>query len=152
MLQCSKQHINQVFAMLRTQHQIQFTGGLDARLITDNIVDDLRSLRVKQLFLACDTDAGISPLRKAVKKLQMPRDKMRCYVLLAFNSESLDKGKERLEAVWQSGCMPFAQLYQPPDKYIDYPKEWRDLARTWSRPAATKAYIRRQQCGFREND
>lgn len=27
-------------------------------------------------------------------------------------------------------------IYQPPDRSIDYPEEWRGLNRTWSRPAA----------------
>lgn len=138
-LQCNKDHRAKVFNMLQTQHGIQFSGGLDARLITDLIADDIRSLKINQLFLACDTESALKPLRRAIKKLQMPRDKVRCYVLLAFNKETISKAQERLVNVWNAGAMPFAQLYQPPDHLIKYSKEWRDLARTWSRPAAMKA-------------
>lgn len=142
LLQCSREHIERVFEMLRQQHRIQFTGGLDASLISDDIAEKLRSVWVRQLFLACDTDAGITPLERAVRRLKMPRDKLRCYVLLGFNGEAIEQGVERLQAVWDIGCMPFAQLYQPPDHYIEYSKEVKHIAREWSRPAGTKAMQR----------
>ena len=126
--------------MLRGQRAIEFSGGLDSRLVTDIIADDVRSLKINQIFLACDTKEAIKPLRKAIKKLALSRDKLRCYVLLKFNpDETISEATERLELIWEAGAIPFAQLYQPPDKWIDYPREWRRLARTWSRPAATWA-------------
>lgn len=138
LLQCSSSHIDKVFYMLRHQHQIQFTGGLDARLLTESKAEEIRGLRINQLFFSADTKEALKPLEKATKKLQLPRDKIRCYVLLAFDGETISKAEERLEAVWKLGAMPFAQLYQPPDKYIYYSKEWKELARRWSRPAIMK--------------
>jgi len=141
-LQCSKNHIEGVFAMLRKQHKIELSGGIDSRLLTDEIADEIRSLRLRQVFLAADTQEAIKPLRKAINLLKLPRDKVRCYVLLKFNeAETLSDARERMELVWHAGAIPFAQLYQPPDRYIKYSKEWRSLARTWSRPAATKAFM-----------
>jgi hypothetical protein len=146
LLQCSREHLEKVWAMLRTQHSVEFTGGLDARLVTTEIADAIRGLSLKQLFLACDTDNGLAPLERAVELLQLPRDKVRCYVLCAFNT-SVDQCEERLQRVWRAGAMPFAQLYQSPDKLIHYSREWRALARTWSRPAATKAHMKGvQEC------
>jgi len=143
LLQCSKVHISKVFDMLRPQRSIVLSGGLDSRLFTNSIADDLRSLRIKQLFFACDTKKAIKPLERAKRKLNgLGRNQLRCYVLLAFNNETISEAQERLEAVWELGFMPFAQLYQPADKYIRYSKEWRSLARTWSRPAAMKAAMR----------
>ncbi len=140
LLQCNRRHLSKVFEMLSGQQGIQFTGGLDGRLLTDRVANELRSLRIKQLFLSCDTKEAIKSLQKAVTKLKdLGRNKLRCYVLLSFNGESISQAEERLEEIWGTGCMPFAQLYQPPDHYIRYGKEWRDLARTWSRPAAMKA-------------
>ena len=141
-LQCSSQHIEKVFTMLRGQRNIQFSGGLDARLITDSIANSLRNLRIGQIFLACDTDSAIKPLEKAIKRLQMPQQKIRCYVLLAFNGETISHAEDRLRAIYEISCLPFAQLYQPPDRWIQYSREWRSLARTWSRPAAMKAAAR----------
>jgi len=142
LLQCSQEHIDEVFRCLRFYKRIQFTGGLDSRLVNDRIVEGLRSLRIKQLFLACDTKEAIRPLRKAIDKLAGFKGRIRCYVLLGFGNESISEATARLEDVWRAGAMPFAQLYQPPDQYIDYPKEWQLLARIWSRPAAMRAFMR----------
>ncbi len=143
LLQCPQDHLAKVFDMLRIQRNIQFSGGLDARLVTAKIADDIRSLRIGQVFLACDAKESIKPLREATKKLCLPRDKVRCYVLLKFNpNETISEATERLTDVWNAGAIPFAQLYQPPDKWIDYPLEWTRFQRTWQRPAAMKVVIR----------
>ena len=136
-LQSDKVHWDKVIQMLKTQREIELAGGLDVRLVNDNNADDIRSLKIKQVFLACDTKALLKPLRQAVKRLQLPIRKARCYVLIAFNGETISAARERLEDVYHSGALPFAQLYQPPDKWINYSKEWRDLARIFSRPAIT---------------
>lgn len=137
LLQCNQSHINKVFEMLKRQQGIEFGGGLDSRLVTNHIVDSLRGLSIKQLFLACDTRYAVKPLEQAVKRLSgFTRRQLRCYVLIAFDGETLSEAEERLEDVWNVGCLPFAQLYQPPDRWIEYSPEWKALARKWSRPAA----------------
>ena len=142
-LQCSRSHIERVFEMLRYQGRpVSFTGGLDSRLVTEYFVDELRTVTVDQIFLACDTDKAIKPLCEATRRIQLPRDKVRCYVLLKYNeNETIDKATSRLMEVWEAGAMPFAQLYQPPDKYINYPWVWRNLQRNWSRPAIMKTML-----------
>ena len=137
LLQCSQSHIDKVFEMLKHQSQIELSGGLDSRLITDSIADDLRGLKIRQLFLACDTKMALKSLANAVKKLSgFTRRQLRCYALIAYDGETLSEAEERLEGIWDVGCLPFAQLYQPPDKWIKYDDRWRQLARKWSRPAA----------------
>ena len=141
LLQAPRPHIEKVFAMLRGQRAIEFAGGLETDLVIDWIAEALAGLRVKQIFLACDSDGQVQALRQAVKRLHhFGRDKLRCYVLLGYRGESMERGLARLEAVWEAGAMPFAQCYQPPHlKQIEYSDEWRHLARFWSRPAAMKA-------------
>lgn len=135
-LQCDHEHRDKVYSMLRTQKHIDFTGGLDARLLTAYDVEQLRSLRIYQMFFASDTTGSLKPLIQAGELLKdFPRDKKRCYVLIAFNGQTLDQAKEHLQNVWQAGFMPHSQLFQPPDKFIQYSKAWRGLARRWSRPA-----------------
>lgn len=141
LLQCGQQHLDKVWAMLATQHAIELSGGLEPRRITERIADAIRGLRIKQLFLACDTESALRPLELAVKRLQMPRDKVRCYVLLAFGGETISQATARLEDVWHVGAMPFPQLWQPAEKWINYPPEWKRLARLWSRPAITKTMM-----------
>jgi len=147
-LQCSKGHRAKVFDMLRSQYSVELSGGLESTLITDSIADDIRGLRISQVFLAADAKPALKALERALRRLQLPRDKARCYALLAFGGETISEATERLESIWELGAMPFAQLYQPPDKYIDYPKEWRKLAWVWSRPAAMKAEHKIPQRGY----
>jgi len=150
LLQCSIQHIEKVFTMLRSKHGIEFTGGLDSRLMTDRIADDIRSLSVKQVFFAADTKEAIGPLRKAINLLGLPQSKVRCYVLLKFNpNETISKATERMHLVWEAGAMPFAQLYQPKDRWIKYPLEWTRFARIWQRPAAMKAVMGTERASAR---
>ena len=142
LLQCNRAHIAEVFDMLRSQRAIQFSGGLDSRLITSTIADDLRSLKVSQLFTACDSPGALKPLERASRLLAgFTRQQLRCYVLVGFGNDTVNQAEERLEQVWALGFMPFVQLYQCTER-VNYSKEWRALARTWSRPAAMKALHR----------
>ena len=45
-LACSKSHLDKVFQMLSHQKRIEFSGGLDCRLLTDEIVERLRGLKI----------------------------------------------------------------------------------------------------------
>jgi hypothetical protein len=140
-LQCPRGHRLRVYDMLwRQKRAAVFAGGLDARLVDDEIAAEFRSIRIKELFLAADTEASLRVLERAVNKLHyLGRKKLRCYVLCGFDGEAVEQAEKRLEACWQIGVMPFAQLYQPADQWIEYSREWRQLARKWSRPAAMVA-------------
>lgn len=145
-----KQHQARVFAMLREQRRaVSFPGGLDARLLTGWAVVQLSTLKIKQVFLAADNKGSLPVLREAVGRLGfLSRRQLRCYVLIAYGGETIKEAERRLEAVWDIGCLPFAQLFQPADPYIDYPPEWKALARTWSRPAAMFA-LHKEERGSR---
>ena len=150
-LQTSAQHRVEVYRMLREQPKpALFAGGLQPSLITAEIAIELRSIRIEEVFLAADTAVALRPLEKAVKHLQwIPPHDLRCYVLIGFDGETIEQAEKRLEAVWQIGCLPFAQLYQPPaERKIEYSSEWQDLNRKWSRPAITKAI--HSKAGIRE--
>ena len=140
-LMCSPRHRQRVYEMLKHQPRAAtFAGGLDCRLITDIVSDDLCSLRIKEVFLAADTVASLKTLARAARLLSSLRKwQRRCYVLIAFGGETPTEAAERLEEVWRLGCAPFAQLYQPPEERIAYSSEWKALARKWSRPAAMAA-------------
>lgn len=144
-LQCPASHRAEVYQMLGSQRKAaEFAGGLDARLVTDEVADELRGLRIHQVFLAADTEAALKPLARAIQKLAfLGRQKTRCFVLVAYDGETVEQAEARLRRVWGLGVMPFAQLFQPPDRYIEYSHDWKALARTWSRPAAMKALMAR---------
>lgn len=142
LLACPTEHRAAVYSMLATQPRAAvFSGGLDCRLIDDSIAAELRSVRISEVFLAADTRAALKPLRAATERLTfLGRRKLRCYVLIGFERENVWQARERLEAVWSAGALPFAQLYRDPkDSLFCWPDVWRDLQREWSRPAAMYA-------------
>lgn len=141
LLATPKEHQEQVFGMLRAQgRKVSFPGGLDARLLTDWAVEQLRTLPIKDAFFAADSKGTIPLLREVRQQLDfLTRHQLRCYVLIGYRNEPLAESEKHLESVWEAGYLPFAQLYRPPNRHIEYPPEWKALARTWSRPAATFA-------------
>lgn len=140
-LSCPTDHRRKVYAMLAKQKRYAvFAGGLQASLVTDEIAAEFRDLGIDSVFLAADTEGALKPLEKAISRLQfLGRRKLRCYMLLGYGEDTVEDASKRLEAAWQIGVLPFAQLYQPADRWINWPNEWRALAKAWSRPAATYA-------------
>lgn len=141
-LQASRQHKDKVYDMLRTQRGICFKGGLECDLIDDHFIDNITSLRISELWLACDTDASIPMFRRAAEKLVkagFSRHKIKCYVLIGGD---MDTDEARLRAVYEAGAMPFAQLYRELDgDKTEYNEDWNRFARMWQRPAATTAHM-----------
>lgn len=138
-LATSRSHQEEVFEMLRCQKRaVSFPGGLDSRLLTGWTVEQLRTLKIGQVFFSADSEVGLENLKGVAQRLSfLSRHELRCYVLLAFDGQSCEQALNRLEAVWDMGFMPFAQLYRADcGPRIRYTAEWRGLARTWSRPAA----------------
>jgi len=139
-LASSDKHWRSVCKMLRKQKQIEFKGGLESRRITPKVAEELRSLRIKSLWLACDHDSAIKPLKNAVEilmKAGFKKSHLYCYVLVG-------KEEQRLREVFDVGCMPFAQLYQPPlKKKIEYTPQAKQWQRTWCRPAAYKSWLKK---------
>lgn len=135
-LQAGPGHFDRVICMLSNLGRAAtFSGGLDARLITPAIVHSLRTIYIRELYLACDTLQSVKVVEKAAALLTpyFKRRQLRVYVLISPG----DKGSLcRLERMWEIGLLPFAQLFQPEETLIKYNEDWRHLARTWSRPAA----------------
>jgi hypothetical protein len=145
-LQCLPEHRYQVYRMLAQQPKAaEFRGGIDARLVTDEVAAELCSIRIKELFLACDSDQMIPHLQRAAEKLAfLGIERLRCYVMVGYGGENWETAEARLETVYRAGAMPFAQMYRSlaATARTDYAKEWRQLVKRWSRPAAVKAMHR----------
>lgn len=138
-LACSDRHWRLVMAMLKKQRDIEFSGGLDKFRISSQVAEDLRGLRIKRLWLACDQASGIRPLRQAVgilHKVGFTRSHIYCYVIIGDDAR---ENIHRLREVWKAGCMPFAQLYQPGV----YSKAWRAFQRRWDKPQIIRARMKR---------
>jgi len=146
-LQANKNHILKVCGMLRRQDKpVTFAGGLDARLLKPWHVDELRGLKIDQMFFACDHDSMRPHIERAASLLRNAfyknrhgyMEQVRCYVLVGFWEETIEAVEDRLLFVLSTGMMPFAMLYQPPDRWIDYGPDWKTLQKNWVRPALIK--------------
>jgi len=149
LLACSKTHIQKVFEMLRTQRRIHFAGGLESARVTDDIVEKLRGLKIYQIWLSYDYPGAVYPLKAAVEKLAryFKRDKIRCYVLIGYKGDTIDKAESRLREAWEIGTLPFAMRYRTPsakweDTFLYKERPWNLLTREWTRPAITKSIMK----------
>ena len=147
-LACSEQHLWKVFEMLGNQSRAaQFKGGLDTTLIRKEHIKLFSSIRISQLWFACDSHGGLPSLSRAAGLLRdYPRYKKYCYALIGFGGESLETAEKRLRNIYALGFLPFAQLYQDDNK-IKHTKEWLKLQRNWSRPAIFKTIMKEDNTG-----
>jgi hypothetical protein len=144
LLACSIEHVRTVFEMLRKQNRaIYFKGGLDTDFITDEHIDLLKSIKIGEMWFACDYPGAEKSLEKIAHAFSgMSRRKLKCYTMIGFNGESKKAARKRIKAVYDMGFEPFAALYQSPDHNKNiYDAEWRKIAKMFSRPAAMKAYF-----------
>jgi radical SAM superfamily enzyme YgiQ (UPF0313 family) len=145
LLASSHKHIEAVFTMLRRQKEpIEFTGGLEAKRLTDWHINLLLSLkRIGQLFFAYDTEDDFEPLISAGKKLRDSgisiskngnfNHRARCYCLVGFPKDTMANAENRMRSVYKLGFLPMAMLYRP-EKGV-YDLSWRRFQRLWARPA-----------------
>lgn len=142
-LACSQGHIEQVFEMLAGQKRgIEFKGGLDIDYLKPWHVELMKKIKIGQsgLWIACDNEAGLKRLPKALDLLgDFPIDKRRCYVMMGYKGDTPDAANRRCEKIYdkERGFLPFAQYYQAISKKKDIvPKEWRFPVWKWARPKA----------------
>ena len=135
LLACSPGHIDEVFAMLKQQpHRPQFTGGLEAALLTPEYAARLKALRPKTLYFAYDTPNDLEPLVEAGKMLHeagftKESHCARCYVLCGYKGDTFDKAQRRMGEAWRAGFLPFAMVYRDtggrkPPEWIRFQEQW----------------------------
>lgn len=140
LLACSDNHIRAVFDMLRRQSKgAIFSGGLDTRLLRPWHRELIDSIKINELWFACDSQAALAPLERTADILTgISQNKRRCYVMIGYNGETITEAEKRLQRVFGLGFDPFCQLYRGEGEKV-YTQDWKDLNRKWSRPAAYKA-------------
>jgi len=143
LLACSPSHIKLVFDMLKRQKKAAiFSGGLDARLFQPWHKALIDSIRVDELWFACDSVHGLGALNRVSELLKFyPRQKLRCFVLAGFwDWDTPEKADERCRTIYKMGFDPFTQLYRGLEPK-EYSEEWKRFQRTWSRPAAYRTLM-----------
>jgi len=147
LLACSDEHIRAVFAMLSRQTgRVQFTGGLEAARLRRWHVEALRDLRPKQVFFAYDTKEDREPLAAAGRMLlnagfTEASHTLRCYVLVGFPGDTIERAEQRLQWTMLWGFTPMAMLYRGRDGKRD--RDWMRFQKLWARPAIIHAGVTR---------
>jgi hypothetical protein len=141
LLACSDSHVREVFSMLsRQQTRAEFTGGLEAAILKDWHVDLLAQLKPHQLFFAYDTPGDWDPLVIAAAKMieaDFTRQNLRCFVLIGYENDTIERAEKRLESVLNLGVFPMAMLFR--DKNGKRDRQWMRFQKKWARPAAIYA-------------
>lgn len=141
LLACSPGHIDEVFAMLARQpHRPQFTGGLEAALLTPDMAKRLHVLHPDSLFFAYDTPNDLPALVEAGKMLisagfTKASNRLRCYVLCGYKGDTFSKAQARMGKAWKAGFFPFAMLFR--DKDGKYSTDWKQFQGQWANPIIT---------------
>ena len=147
LLACSYNHLEKVFDMLSRQKSIVFSQGLESGRITDEIVEKLCRLRIKEIWLSYDPPHDKKALISAVGKLKkhFNRNKLRCYVLIGYENDDFEYARERMKFIYGIGCLPFAMLYMGDiDRKIS-DKKWLEFQRFWTRPAIYKSVMKKPE-------
>jgi hypothetical protein len=94
------------------------------------------------MWLAYDNPGVDKLLKTAVNRLSkyFTRDKIRCYVLIGYKDDTMEKAEVRLRTAWEIGTLPFAMLYKDENGKIQN-NEWRRFQRKWTRPAIIKTMM-----------
>jgi len=147
LLACSEHHINAVFEMLRRQKERPvFAGGLEAKLLTQEMAFRLKELNPASLFFAYDTKDDYEPLIHAGKYLTeagfKKNDIVRCYVLIGYRGDTFEKAEKRLRQAWDAGFFPFAMLYRDEKGLCE--KEWKQFQRLYANSYITGSILRKK--------
>jgi len=136
-LACSEKHVKDVFKMLKKQnHRAHFTGGLEAKILKEWHVNLLVDLNPKEMFFAYDTKDDYEPLlnvSKIFKKANLFKGhNSRCYVLIGYPKDTIEKARIRLVNTIKLGFFPMAMLWK--NKNGDTTIEWKRFQRKWANP------------------
>lgn len=151
LLACSENHIRSVFDMLRKQTKpVDFSGGWEAKRLKTWHIDLLTTLKLNQVWFAYDDDDDLEPLVYAGKMLREAglsitksgnvSHKIRCYCLVGYPKDTIDKADTRLRTAYANGFLPMAMLYR--NENGETTNEWRRFQKFWARPAAINRMCR----------
>ena len=138
LLATSNKHFSAVMDMLRRQERKPaFTGGLEARKLTQWHADQLRAVKTARLYCAYDTPSALDPLIAAGIALRRAgftplSHVMAAYVLIRYMRDTLEAPEKRIIQTEQAGFVPYAMLYRDEAGIVN--EEWRSFQREWCRP------------------
>lgn len=100
--------------IIESKAHIEFNGGLDIRLMTEEKADLIKQIKVKMVHFAWDRyedkDIIIPRLKEFKEITQWDRRKMTVYVLVNFNT-TIEQDLERIYTLRDLGYWPYVMIY-----------------------------------------
>ena len=100
--------------LVNSGSSVNFSQGLDARLLTDKKIELLARMKIKHIHFALDhykdKDIIISNLRKLKEKTGWYRTRISVYILTNYNT-TIDQDLERIREVKKLGFNPYVMIY-----------------------------------------
>lgn len=83
----NKKHFVKICEQIRKENlQVDFNQGLDFRLLDDDIIEQIKTIKIKQLRLAFDDDKEEKQVIKTINYLNKHNLKALWYILIGYNS------------------------------------------------------------------
>ena len=145
LLACSREHIQNVFAMLSRQpKRAVFQGGLEAARLEPWTAASLALLRPQSVYFAYDSPPDKDALVSAISIMRATGynwgHSISVYVLIGYPHDTFYSAESRLGFVLSLGVLPFAMLYQDEVGKVD--QNWRKFQREWCRPKIVGSKLR----------
>lgn len=147
-LATSWEHFDAVCSMLQRNtfgRSPEFTGGLDAELLTDRHVNRLAEITPRpSCFFAYDPGDEYDTLGTAAQMMfnagwTVASHRLRCYVLIGYPKDTTSAAVARLNDMLGLGFTPMAMLWRNPKTGEALGGDWKTLQRMWARPAIIHA-------------
>ena len=109
-----------------TKAKIDFTQGLDIRLINDYDIQDLNEMKIHRLHFAWDNPKdNLEPKFKEFAKLYARKNRGTVYILVNFDS-TLQEDLYRIYTLRDLGYDPYVMVYNKPNapKIIKMLQRW----------------------------
>ena len=121
--------LEQIEDMIGQDVRVDFTQGLDARLITDDVARMLAGLKwIEYIRMSADTDEMLQVVMKTIDRLERNGVRpSRCFVYILI--QDIESGERRAITLRDRGAKVFAQPYRDFTTNKEPPLEQRRLAR-----------------------
>ena len=119
-----KERMNLLGQLQDSKAEVEFNGGMDARFVNDEIIEELRKIKVKDYHFAWDDPReDLEPNFLKIKEsgLKNP-NQIGVYVLTNFWS-SIEQDLHRIYTLRSMGFMPFVMIFNK-QMYVDSRGHW----------------------------
>jgi hypothetical protein len=119
-----KDRIDLLHQLQDSKAEIEFNGGMDARFINSQIIEELRKIKVKDYHFAWDDPTeDLEPNFKMIKESNLKNpNQIGVYVLANFWS-SIEQDLHRIYTLRSLGFMPFVMIFNK-QLYVDSRGHW----------------------------